>query len=92
MPKGLSLARPSPVEDLETKEKRDLLAVLLEKLNESERTALVLFEVEGYTGQQIATLQGVPLNTVWARIYKARKKLQQDLARIERHEGRSGTA
>ncbi len=88
LPEGLSLVKPSPAEDLETKEKRELLIRLLEKLNESERAALVLFEVEGYTGQQIASVQGVPLNTVWARIHKARKKLQQRLEHFERHDQR----
>ena len=86
LPEGLVLVGPSPVEDLETKEKRLLLETLLEKLNESERAALVLFEVEGYSGQQIAAIQEVPINTVWARIHKARRKLQQSLERIEMRE------
>ena len=89
LPEGLTLVRPSPAEDLETKEKRELLERLLGKLGDSERAALVLFEVEGYSGQQIAAVQGVPLNTVWARIHKARKKLQSHLERFERQdEGR----
>ncbi len=88
LPEGLTLVRPSPAEDLETKEKRELLERLLDKLGESERAALVLFEVEGYSGQQIAAVQGVPLNTVWARIHKARKKLQAYLERFERQDGR----
>lgn len=83
LPEGLTLVSPGPEEDLETKEKRELLERLLRKLNESERAALVLFEVEGYTGQQIAAVQEVPLNTVWARIHKARKKLQARLERFE---------
>jgi len=88
LPEGLTLAGPSPVEALETKEKRLLLESLLQKLNESERAALVLFEVEGYSGQQIAAVQGVPINTVWARIHKARRKLQQSLERIEQRESK----
>jgi RNA polymerase sigma-70 factor (ECF subfamily) len=88
LPEGLSLVSPGPAEDLETKEKRQLLERLLERLNESERAALVLFEVEGYSGQQIAEVQGVPLNTVWARIHKARKKLQARLERFEKQDQR----
>ena len=88
LPEGLVLVGPSPIEDLETKEKRLLLETLLAKLNESERAALVLFEVEGYSGQQIAAIQEVPINTVWARIHKARRKLQQSLERIELRETR----
>lgn len=88
LPEGLTVVSPGPAEDLETKEKRQLLEGLLEMLNESERAALVLFEVEGYSGQQIAELQGVALNTVWARIHKARKKLQQRLERFEKADQR----
>ncbi len=88
LPEGLTLVRPGPAEDLETKEKRELLERLLGKLNDSERVALMLFEVEGYSGQQIADLQGVPLNTVWARIHKARKKLQECLRRVESRDQR----
>ena len=88
LPEGLVLIGPSPVEDLETQEKRLLLETLLAKLNESERAALVLFEVEGYSGQQIAAIQEVPINTVWARIHKARRKLQHSLERIEMREAR----
>lgn len=74
---------PTPVESLELKERQRLLGQLLGRLNENERAALVLFEIEGYSGEQIATIQGVPLNTVWARIYKARKKLKRALTRHE---------
>ncbi len=79
----------SPLESLETREKRDLLLKLLASLNENERAALLLFEVEGYSGQQIADLQSVPLNTVWARIFKARQRLKLRLAAIEARESRA---
>ncbi len=84
LPKGGA----SPAESLETSEKRRTLERLLAKLNESERAALVLFEIDGYSGEEIAQIQGVPLNTVWARIHKARKKLQAALAKIENSEQR----
>jgi RNA polymerase sigma-70 factor (ECF subfamily) len=74
----------SPLGSLETMEKRKLLTRLLDELSESERTAIVLFEIEGYSGRQIAELQAVPLNTVWTHIHQARGKLSQRLAKIER--------
>ena len=81
---GLVEGGASPADVLETKEKRELLEALLKKLNESERAALMLFELDGLSGEQIATLQGVPVSTVWVRIHKARKKLKLSLARHER--------
>jgi RNA polymerase sigma-70 factor (ECF subfamily) len=74
----------SPLDELETQQKRQLLAQLLEKLNEDQRAAFVLFEIEGSSGEEIAALTGVPVNTVWARIHKARKKLQDQAQRFER--------
>jgi RNA polymerase sigma-70 factor (ECF subfamily) len=76
LPESLTKDEASPADSLETREKRATLTSLLAKLNESERAALVLFEIDGYSGEEIAAIQGVPVNTVWARIHKARKKLR----------------
>lgn len=73
-----------PLDALETKYKQALLEGLLDKLNEDQRAAFVLFEIEGNSGEEIAALQGVPINTVWARIHKARKKLKEQAARFEK--------
>lgn len=83
LPESLTSTGASPSESLETSEKRATLQALLERLNDTERAALVLFEVDGYSGDRIAEIQGVPLNTVWARIYKARKKLKTSLGKLE---------
>ena len=74
----------SPTDALDTKEKRQILETLLQKLNDRERTALLLFEVEGYSGEQIAALQGVAVGTIWVRIHNARRKLKLALAKYER--------
>lgn len=74
----------SPAETLETYQKSALLERLLGKLTESERVTLVLFEIDGYSGEDIAQLLGIPLNTVWSRMYKARKKLKAWLPKDER--------
>ncbi len=79
-----------PLDALETKQKQALLQTLLEKLNEDQRAAFVLFEIEGNSGEDIAALQGVPINTVWARIHKARKKLQEQAARFEKRGAQGG--
>jgi len=83
---SLTKLEASPSDSLETNEKRATLERLLAKLNESERAALVLFEIDGYSGEEIAQVQGVPVNTVWARIHKARKKLKVSLAKYESRE------
>jgi len=84
--------KQSALDELETKQKRELLGQLLEKLNEDQRAAFVLFEIEGNSGEEIAALTGVPINTVWARIHKARKKLQEQAERFEKRQGRGRIA
>jgi RNA polymerase sigma-70 factor, ECF subfamily len=71
----------NPLEELQRREKSKLLNELLAALSVDERATFVLFEVEGRTGDQIAQLQSVPINTVWARLHRARKKLQHQLRR-----------
>jgi RNA polymerase sigma-70 factor (ECF subfamily) len=83
LPEELTTGDASAADALETKEKRELLRRLLGKLSESERAALSLFEIDGYSGEQIAQIQGVSINTVWARIHNARKKLKTWLAKTE---------
>jgi RNA polymerase sigma-70 factor (ECF subfamily) len=77
-------ASEGPEAILDNREKQRLLANLLSKLPEYQRVAFVLFEIEGYSGEQIARLQRVPLNTVWARIRKARTKLAARAACLRR--------
>ena len=74
----------SPLDQLETRQKTQLFERLLDALNPDQRAAFVLFEIEGSSGEEIARLQGVPINTVWARIHKARKKLQERAERFEK--------
>src|SRR5262245_27379253 len=66
---------PTPVMTLEVREKREALDRLLSKLSEAQRATFVLFEIEGYTAEEIVQMQGVSINTVRARILRARKKL-----------------
>ncbi len=76
---------PDPSEVLERLEAIRFLTQLLAKISESHRTAFTLFEIEGYTGEEIAQLEEVPLNTVWTRLHHARKELYMliDQARLQ---------
>jgi RNA polymerase sigma-70 factor (ECF subfamily) len=72
---GVAATGPTPLMVLETKEKQEFLERLLSTLNDAQRAAFVLFEMDGYTGDEIARIQQVSINTVRARIHRARKKL-----------------
>ena len=70
----------TPAELAEQSEARRRVYRLLEKMSEKRRTAFVLFEIEGYTGEEIAGLLGVPVATVWTRLHHARKEFFARLA------------
>ena len=78
-----------PLDALETKQRSELLSRRLEKLPPEQRAVFLLFELEGCSGHEIAERQQVPLNTVWIRLYTARRKLR---VRSELPRGRRATA
>ncbi len=56
---------------------RRLAQKLLEKMSDKRRVCFVLFEIEGYSGEEIAVLEGVPVATVWTRLHHARKDFER---------------
>lgn len=73
-PDVLPHAGVSPSAALERKEEQRVLQTLLAKMAEARRTAFVLFEIEGLSGDEIARIQSIPLNTVWTRLHHARRE------------------
>jgi RNA polymerase sigma-70 factor, ECF subfamily len=76
----------SPVEALEQREARRQMNALLSQLSERRRTAFFLFEIEGYSGEEIAQLEGVALNTIYTRLHHARRDFMTLLARAQGEE------
>jgi RNA polymerase sigma-70 factor (ECF subfamily) len=74
-----------PLDALETKREWLNLERQLLRLHDSERVALLLLELEGHSGEEISEMLGVPLNTVWSRIRRARLKLVASGSRREAH-------
>jgi RNA polymerase sigma-70 factor, ECF subfamily len=67
---------PGPLEMLETKKKSEILSRRLAKLPSEQRLAFTLFDLDGFSGHEIAQQQQVPLGTVWLRLLAARQKLK----------------
>lgn len=82
-----ALSSPGPDEDVARKQDRVLLARLLARMSEKKRTVLILFDVEGYTGEEIAEIQGIPVDTVRTRLHHARRELRERLLRHQKSEG-----
>jgi RNA polymerase sigma-70 factor (ECF subfamily) len=81
---GLVEPGPGPAERLEQREAERTLSLVLSKMRDKHRTVFVLFEIEGYTGDEIAELEGVPVNTIWTRLHHARKDFAGIVAALRR--------
>jgi RNA polymerase sigma-70 factor (ECF subfamily) len=84
---------PSPLSELtgpevdgadamEERERRKVLERILARMSEKRRTTFVLFEIEGYSGEEIAQIQSLPVDTVWTRLYHARKDFMRLVAKL----------
>lgn len=49
----------------------------LARLSIEKRTVLVLAEVEGFAGEEIAAMLSIPIGTVWTRLHHARRELRR---------------
>lgn len=62
-----------PRDVVQTRQAEKRVADILERMSMVRRTAFILYEIEGYSGEEIAELEGVPLKTVYTRLHHARK-------------------
>jgi RNA polymerase sigma-70 factor (ECF subfamily) len=85
-------AAGDPEETLAQRENQHLFYRLVGQMSTRRRETFLLYEVEGYSGEEIARMQDVPVNTVWTRLHHARKeflaKVQAQMSSTER-QGRS---
>lgn len=63
---------------LERKRMREMLDLVLDALPDELRAALVLFELEGFSEREIATLWELPLGTVASRLRRARAAFHRE--------------
>ncbi|MFF8816509.1 MULTISPECIES: sigma-70 family RNA polymerase sigma factor [Leucobacter] len=64
-----------------------VVTTALNDLAEDFRMAVYLADVEGFSYQEIADIQGVPIGTVMSRLHRGRAKLRQVLGEYAREQG-----
>ena len=67
---------PSPLKLAERAEQQQLLAATLHRLNEADRTVIVLRDLQGYSYEEIAHILQCQLGTVKSRLNRARLALR----------------
>jgi len=88
---SLAASSSNPLEDVLTKETKDLVAMAMEDLPDLYRTALYLFYWQERPVEEIAELLGIPEGTVKSQLFRARNLLKDKLSRITGTVGKAGS-
>jgi RNA polymerase sigma-70 factor, ECF subfamily len=75
--------RPTPVEAIEQREAQQLVYRVLDRMSEKYRTVIILFEIDGRSGEEIAELTCTKLETVWVHLHRARAQFLMLLEKAE---------
>ena len=76
-------ATATPLEQMEKAEGAVRLYAALDKIPDRYRTPIILYEIDGMTGQEVADLVGVSLGAIWVRLHRGRARLFRELAKVE---------
>lgn len=74
---------PEQFEAVERTQARARLERILDALDEDKRAVFVLFEIEQWAMADVARAVGCPVQTAYARLYAARKQVQDSVARTQ---------
>jgi RNA polymerase sigma-70 factor (ECF subfamily) len=72
----------TPGDELEQHQATQLVYRLLEGLPDNYRSLIILFELDGHSGEEVAELTGLKLATVWVRLHRAREQLRRRVAAL----------
>lgn len=70
---------PTPIEDLESRRRATMVYRILDRLDDKYRTVLVLFEMEGLPGEEIAEIMNIKPDLVWVWLHRARKQFLRSM-------------
>jgi RNA polymerase sigma-70 factor (ECF subfamily) len=79
--RALAATHLTPIEELERRRATDTVYRILDRLPDKYREVLVLFELEGASGEEIAALTGRKLATVWVHLHRARRQFLEAMNR-----------
>ena len=70
---------PAPQADMERRELRDQVLAAIGRLSKTQRETTALFYIDGYSQEEIAGMQEVPVGTVKRRLHDARNRLREEM-------------
>lgn len=79
----------TPGRTVEQRDAQRRVQAALESLSDAQREVFVLFELQGLSGEEVAEACGIPVKTVWTRLFHARKSVSAALERALLTESRT---
>jgi RNA polymerase sigma-70 factor (ECF subfamily) len=73
----LAVSGSNPEKELINEEMRRLLYDGLKKLPEKQRSAIILFDIEGFSQDEVAEILKCPQGSVMSRVFYGRKKMRK---------------
>lgn len=70
---------PGPAQDTQNRSLQRLLQAALDELDPEQRAVVVMHDMEGYSLPELEAQLGVALGTLKSRLFRARRKLRQQL-------------
>jgi RNA polymerase sigma-70 factor (ECF subfamily) len=80
---------PLPDAEMEREQEKQRLWAALRQVPQEFRSALVLFDLEGHTYDELAAIEGVPVGTVKSRLFRGRALLRKLLGEEQEATGTS---
>jgi RNA polymerase sigma-70 factor (ECF subfamily) len=74
-----------PYDALARQEAARMVYRALDGLNHNHRAVVILYELEGHSGEEIAELMGTKLATVWVWLHRGRAHFLQRMRRLDNH-------
>jgi len=74
---------PAPDEHAAARQALGTVYRALERLSETDRRVLILHELEGLSGAEIAELEDVTANAIWVRLHRARGRFAKAVEKLE---------
>jgi RNA polymerase sigma-70 factor (ECF subfamily) len=76
------IERTSGTRPFDSLEAQQAVVAVLKRMTTVRRTAFILFEIEGYSGEEIAELEQIPVATVYTRLHHARRDFMRLTAEL----------
>ncbi|MHB8873727.1 MAG: RNA polymerase sigma factor [Myxococcaceae bacterium] len=77
---------PTPIEAVAARQANERVYRVLDGMKEKYRTVLILFELEEHSGEEVASLTGAKIGTVWVWLHRARADFAKRLDALDAKE------